>query len=88
MDAGVAGLSDDELVGVLRASRRLAAWQNGVELAALAELEAGSVHLTMPAAGWLGLADARSPGSVRWTPGPAGISPPGSPRPGPRPGGT
>ena len=40
MDAGLTGLSDDELVGVLRASRRLAAWQNGVELAAVAELDA------------------------------------------------
>jgi ribosomal protein L12E/L44/L45/RPP1/RPP2 len=40
MDSGLAALSDDELVGMLRASRRLAAWQNGVELAAVAELDA------------------------------------------------
>ena len=40
LDAGLGGLSDDELVGVLRASRRLAAWQDGVELAAVAELDA------------------------------------------------
>jgi hypothetical protein len=40
LDGGLAGLSDDELVGVLRASRRLAAWQDGVEVAAVAELDA------------------------------------------------
>ncbi len=40
LDSGLGGLSDDELVGVLRASRRLAAWQDGVELAAVAELDA------------------------------------------------
>lgn len=37
---GLAGLSDDALVGLLRSSRRLAAWQDGVELAAVAELDA------------------------------------------------
>ena len=40
LDAGLGGLTDDELVGVLRSSRRLAAWQDGVELAAVAELDA------------------------------------------------
>lgn len=40
LDEGLGGLSDDELVGVLRASRRLAAWQDGVEIAAVAELDA------------------------------------------------
>src|SRR5215831_7053725 len=40
MEDGLGGLSDDELVGVLRASRRLAAWQDGVEVAAVAELDA------------------------------------------------
>jgi len=40
LDAGLTRLSDDELVGVLRASRRLSAWQNGVELAAVAQLDA------------------------------------------------
>src|SRR6266702_4139245 len=40
LDAGLGGLSDDELVGVLRASRRLSAWQNGVELTAVAVLDA------------------------------------------------
>ena len=40
LDDGFAGLSDDELVGVLRASRRLSSWQAGVELAAVAELDA------------------------------------------------
>jgi hypothetical protein len=40
LDAGLGGLTDDELVGVLRASRRLAAWQDGVELAAVVELDA------------------------------------------------
>src|SRR5262249_37415686 len=37
---GLGGVSDDGLVGVLRASRRLAAWQDGVEVAAVAELDA------------------------------------------------
>ena len=40
LDDGFAGLSDDELVGVLRASRRLSSWQAGMELAAVAELDA------------------------------------------------
>src|SRR5215469_16437009 len=40
MADGLAGLSDDELVGVLRASRRLAAWQDGIEMSAVAELDA------------------------------------------------
>src|SRR5262245_42294809 len=40
VDEGLGALSDDELVGVLRASRRLAAWQDGVEVAAVAELDA------------------------------------------------
>jgi len=40
LDEGLGVLSDDELVGVLRASRRLAAWQDGVEVAAVAELDA------------------------------------------------
>jgi len=39
VDEGLGGLSDDELVGVLRASGRLSAWQAGVELAAVAELD-------------------------------------------------
>ncbi len=37
---GLAGLSDDELVGVLRAARRLSSWQAGMEIAAVAELDA------------------------------------------------
>src|SRR5262249_10213580 len=40
LDEGLGALSDDELVGLLRASRRLAAWQDGVEVAAVAELDA------------------------------------------------
>jgi hypothetical protein len=36
--AGVGRLTDDELVGVLRAARRVASWQQAVELAAVAEL--------------------------------------------------
>ena len=40
LDDGFAGLSDDELVGVLRASRRLSSWQAGAEIAAVAELDA------------------------------------------------
>ena len=39
VEEGLGGLSDDELVGVLRASWRLSAWQAGVELAAVAELD-------------------------------------------------
>ena len=39
-DHGLAALSDDALVGLLRSSRRLVAWQDGVELAAVAELDA------------------------------------------------
>ena len=37
---GLAGLSDDELVGLLCASRRLASWQAAAELTAAAELDA------------------------------------------------
>jgi len=40
MEDGLGCLSDDELVGVLRASRRLAAWQDGIEMSAIAELDA------------------------------------------------
>jgi hypothetical protein len=40
VDAGLAGLSDDELVGVLGAARRLASRAAGIELAAVAGLEA------------------------------------------------
>ena len=40
LDAGLRRLSDDELVGALRASRRLSSWQAGVELTAVAELDA------------------------------------------------
>ncbi|HEX6934828.1 MAG TPA: HNH endonuclease signature motif containing protein [Streptosporangiaceae bacterium] len=36
---GLAGLSDDGLVGLLHAARRLSAWQSGIELAAVAELD-------------------------------------------------
>ncbi len=36
---GLGVLSDDALVGLLHASRRLSAWQSGVELAAVAELD-------------------------------------------------
>src|SRR5215475_3316726 len=40
LEAGVGRLSDDELVGVLRAARRVVSWQQAVELAAVAELTA------------------------------------------------
>jgi hypothetical protein len=40
VDAGLASLSDDELVGVLGAARRLASRAAGIELAAVAGLEA------------------------------------------------
>ncbi len=36
---GLGVLSDDALVGLLHASRRLSAWQSGIELAAVAELD-------------------------------------------------
>ena len=44
LDDGLDGLSDDELVGVLRASRRLAAWQDGIELAVVAEIDSRRVR--------------------------------------------
>src|SRR5215470_1788152 len=44
MTDGLGGLSDDELVGVLRATRRLAAWQDGIELAVVAEIDSRRVR--------------------------------------------
>jgi hypothetical protein len=38
LSAGLGRLSDDELIGVLRAARRLASWSAAVELAAVADL--------------------------------------------------
>jgi hypothetical protein len=40
MDSGLGLLEDDELVGLLRASRRLASWQAAVEFRAVGELDA------------------------------------------------
>ncbi|MGN6793184.1 MAG: hypothetical protein ACTHJW_12445 [Streptosporangiaceae bacterium] len=40
VDSGLGSLEDDELVGVLRAARRLASWQAAVELRAVGELDA------------------------------------------------
>jgi Domain of unknown function (DUF222) len=40
VDAGLGRLSDDELVGVLCAARRLSSWQAAVEVKAVAELDA------------------------------------------------
>jgi len=40
LEAGVGRMTDDELVGVLRAARRVVSWQQSVELAAVAELAA------------------------------------------------
>ena len=37
--AGLAAMSDDALVGLLHAARRVSAWQSGIELAAVAELD-------------------------------------------------
>ncbi len=37
--AGLGALTDDALIGLLHASRRLSAWQSGIELAAVAELD-------------------------------------------------
>jgi hypothetical protein len=39
MDSGLGSLEDDELVGLLRASRRLASWQAAVEFRAISELD-------------------------------------------------
>jgi Domain of unknown function (DUF222) len=39
VDAGLGALEDDELVGLLRAARRLASWQAAVELRAVGELD-------------------------------------------------
>ena len=44
LDAGLGRLSDDELAGVLRASRRLSSWQAGLELTAVAELDARRIR--------------------------------------------
>ena len=40
MDSGLGSLGDDELVGLLRAARRLASWQAAVEFRAVGELDA------------------------------------------------
>jgi len=40
VDSGLGSLEDDELVGLLRASRRLASWQAAVEFRAVGELDA------------------------------------------------
>jgi uncharacterized protein DUF222 len=40
LEAGMDRLTDDELVGIMRAARRVASWQAHVELAAVAELVA------------------------------------------------
>ena len=39
LDDGLGVLSDDAIVGLLHVSRRLSAWQSGIELAAVAELD-------------------------------------------------
>ena len=39
LDGGLGVLSDDAIVGLLQVSRRLSAWQSGIELAAVAELD-------------------------------------------------
>ena len=44
LDGGLAGLSDDELVGLLCAARRMTAWQAAAELTAIAELDARRVR--------------------------------------------
>ncbi len=40
VDSGFGSLSDDELVGVLRAARRISSWQAAVEFKAIGELDA------------------------------------------------
>ncbi len=39
LDDGLTALTDDAVVGLIRAARRLSAWQSGIELAAVAELD-------------------------------------------------
>ncbi len=54
IDSGFAPLSDDELVGVLRATRRLSSWQAALELRAISELDARRLRESgRPGASWV-----------------------------------
>ncbi len=54
IDSGFAPLSDDELVGVLRAARRLSSWQAALELRAISELDARRLRESgRPGASWV-----------------------------------
>src|SRR5215813_400232 len=54
VDSGFAPLSDDELVGLLRASRRLSSWQAALELRAISELDARRLRESgRPGASWV-----------------------------------
>jgi hypothetical protein len=54
LDSGLAPLSDDELVGLLCASRRLSSWQAAVELRAISELDARRLRESgRPGASWV-----------------------------------
>jgi hypothetical protein len=53
-DSGLASLADDELVGLVRASRRLASWQAALELRAVSELDARRLRESgRPGASWV-----------------------------------
>lgn len=54
VDSGFAPLSDDELVGLLRASRRLSSWQAALEFRAISELDARRLRESgRPGASWV-----------------------------------
>jgi hypothetical protein len=54
IDSGFLPLSDDELVGLLRASRRLSSWQAAVELRAISELDSRRLRQSgRPGASWV-----------------------------------
>jgi len=54
VDSGLAPLSDDELVGVLVAARRLSSWQAAVELRVISELDARRLRESgRPGASWV-----------------------------------
>ena len=62
---GLGALSDDALVGLLHASRRLSAWQSGIELAAVAELDHRRLARVRPAGLVAGQRAHRAPSSPR-----------------------
>ena len=54
IDSGFLPLSDDELVGLVRASRRLSSWQAAVEVRAISELDSRRLRQSgRPGASWV-----------------------------------